>query len=97
MPSEVTVMIPTPLREFTDGESEVTATGDTVAELIDDLEDHYTGIKERICTKNGELRKFLNVYRNDEDIRHKKELETRLDDGDEISIIPAIAGGRVFL
>lgn len=93
MADEVTVLIPTPLREFTDGESEVTASGETIADLIDNLEENHPGIKERICTEEGELREFLNVYMNDEDIRFMDELETEISDDDEISIIPAIAGG----
>jgi molybdopterin synthase sulfur carrier subunit len=93
MASEVTVLIPTPLREFTDGDSEVTGSGGNVSELIDDLDEKYPGIKERICNEDGELREFLNVYLNDEDIRFQEELDTDINDGDEVSIIPAIAGG----
>lgn len=94
MSSEVTVLIPTPLREFTDGESEVKAEGQTISELIDDLEENYPGIKERICTEDDQLREFLNIYVNDEDIRFKEELDTEIEEEAEISIIPAIAGGR---
>ncbi|MFB6226795.1 MAG: ubiquitin-like small modifier protein 1, partial [bacterium] len=91
--NNVTVLIPTPLREFTDGESEVTAEGDTVEDIINSLEENHPGIKERICTDDGELREFLNIYLDDEDIRFKDELETEIEDDAEISIIPAIAGG----
>lgn len=93
MANEVTVLIPTPLREFTDGESEVTATGETIQDLIEDLEASHPGIKERICTEDGELREFLNIYLDDEDIRFMDELETEVQEDAEISIIPAIAGG----
>ncbi|MFB6346645.1 MAG: ubiquitin-like small modifier protein 1 [bacterium] len=93
MENNVTVLIPTPLREFTDGESEVTAEGDTVEDIINSLEENHPGIKERICTDDGELREFLNIYLDDEDIRFKDELETEIEDDAEISIIPAIAGG----
>jgi molybdopterin synthase sulfur carrier subunit len=94
MANEVTVLIPTPLREFTDGESEVSAQGNTINDIIEDLDNNYSGIKERICTEDGELREFLNIYMNDEDIRFMDELETEINEGDEISIIPAIAGGK---
>lgn len=97
MANEVTVLIPTPLREFTDGESEVTAEGGTIQDMIEDLEENYPGIKERICTEDGELREFLNIYMNDEDIRFMDELETEINDNDEISIIPAIAGGNTHV
>ncbi len=93
MSSEVTVMIPPPLREFTDGASEVNAAGNTISDLIENLDRDHPGIKERICTEDNELRKFLKIHRNDENIRHQDELETELDEGDEISIIPAISGG----
>jgi molybdopterin synthase sulfur carrier subunit len=88
------VRIPTPLRKITKGLDEVTAEGNTVAEVIEDLEKNYPGLKERICEQDGTLRRFVNVYLNDEDIRFKKNMETELKDEDELSIIPAIAGGR---
>lgn len=89
----IKVRIPTPLRKITGGNDEVEATGANVAEVIADLEKNYPGIKERICEENGNLRKFVNLYVNDEDIRFKDNLNTALGDGDELSIIPAIAGG----
>lgn len=89
----VKVRIPTPLRKITNGSDEVVAEGANIAEVIDDLEKNYPGIKERICEENGELRRFVNLYLNDEDIRFKENLETKLSDNDELSIIPAIAGG----
>ncbi len=93
MSNQVTVLIPTPLRDFTNGESEVTAEGQTISDVIDDLDQNYDGIKERICTEDGELREFLNIYMNDEDIRFMDDLQTEISEGDEISLIPAIAGG----
>jgi molybdopterin synthase sulfur carrier subunit len=91
--SEITVIIPAPLREFTDGESEVSASGETVQDVIDDLEDRFPGIEERLTNDDGELREFLNIYMDDEDIRFKDDLETEIEDGADLSIIPAIAGG----
>lgn len=89
----VKVRIPTPLRKLTNGKDEVSAEGKTVKEVIDNLENQYSGLKERICEGDGKLRRFVNVYVNDEDIRFKNNIETELKAGDEISIIPAIAGG----
>lgn len=89
----VKVRIPTPLRKLTNGSDEVSATGATIADIIVDLEKNYPGLRERICESDGKLRRFVNLYLNDEDIRFKKNLETELKDNDEISIIPAIAGG----
>lgn len=90
----VTVRIPTPLRKITDGKDEVSAEGSTVGEVINDLESKHSGLKERICEDSGELRRFVNLYLNDEDIRFENNLDTAVKDGDEISIIPAIAGGK---
>ena len=89
----IIVRIPTPLRKITDGKDEVNAEGSTVGEVINDLEAKHSGLKERICEDNGELRRFVNLYLNDEDIRFENNLDTAVKDGDEISIIPAIAGG----
>lgn len=89
----VKVRIPTPLRKITNGSDEVTAEGRNVAELLSDLEAKFPGLKERICEPDGKLRRFVNLYLNDEDIRFKKNMETELKDNDEVSIIPAIAGG----
>jgi molybdopterin synthase sulfur carrier subunit len=88
------VRIPTPLRKITNGKDEVTAEGKNVKEVIEDLEKNYPGLKERICEEDGSLRRFVNVYLNDEDIRFKDNVQTEVKDTDEISIIPAIAGGR---
>ncbi|MBI5560105.1 MAG: MoaD/ThiS family protein [Deltaproteobacteria bacterium] len=89
----VKVRIPTPLRKLTGGSSEVFAEGVTVSEVLADLEGKYPGIKERICENDGALRKFVNLYLNDEDIRFKENMNTKVVDNDELSIVPAIAGG----
>ena len=89
----IRVRIPTPLRTLTQNEEVVTAHGTTISELIDDLQQKFPGIKERICNEKGELHRFLNIYLNDEDIRFSQGTATSLNDGDEQSIIPAIAGG----
>ncbi|MBE7413960.1 MAG: MoaD/ThiS family protein [Deltaproteobacteria bacterium] len=91
----VKVRIPTPLRKLTNGSDEVAATGANVAEIIEDLERNYPGLKERICEDDGKLRRFVNIYLNDEDIRFKENMDTRLKENDELSIIPAIAGGAL--
>ena len=88
----VSVRIPTILRTYTDGEKSVVAEGDTLAALVDDLEQNHAGIKERLID-NGELRRFVNVYVNDEDVRFTGSLETPLSDGDQVVILPAVAGG----
>ena len=89
----IKVRIPTPLRKLTNGSDEVVAAGKNIAEIIEDLEKNYPGLKERICEGDGKLRRFVNIYLNDEDIRFKNNLETELKETDELSIIPAIAGG----
>ena len=89
----VTVRIPTPLQRLTSGQSEVQCDGTTVVELLGDLNKRYPGIKERICDQDGKLRRFVNVFVNEEDIRFLQGDQTTIKDGDEVSIIPAIAGG----
>ena len=89
----IKVRIPTPLRKLTNGSDEVAAEGKNIAEIIEDLEKNYPGLKERICEGDGKLRRFVNIYLNDEDIRFKNNMETELKENDELSIIPAIAGG----
>ncbi len=89
----IKVRIPTPLRKLTNGADEVTAEGSNISEIINDLERNFPGLKERICEADGNLRRFVNIYLNDEDIRFKKNLATELGENDELSIIPAIAGG----
>ena len=88
-----TVRIPTPLRKLTDGKEEVAATGSTVGELLANLDKAYPGIRARICDDSGAVRKFVNIFANDEDIRFLQNLDTPLKDSDEVSIVPAIAGG----
>ncbi|MFN3422285.1 MAG: ubiquitin-like small modifier protein 1 [Armatimonadota bacterium] len=90
----IKVRIPTPLQNLTGGSAEVVAEGKTVRELIDNLEQKYAGIKARLCDENGEIRRFVNIFVNDEDIRFLQGLDTELKEGDEVSIVPAIAGGR---
>ena len=91
----VTVRIPTPLRRLTQNQPEVEAEGETIESLIENLEANYPGIKERICDESGNIRRFVNIYLNDEDIRFLDGNATAVKDGDEISVIPAIAGGSV--
>ena len=88
----VTVRIPTPLRTLTGGEEQVSAAGGTVRAVIDDLESNHPGMKDRLVDEKG-IRRFVNVYLGDEDVRFLDGLDTALKDGDELSIIPAIAGG----
>lgn len=88
------VRIPTPLRSITKGNAEVQAQGVSVGEVVDDLERQYPGIRERLLDEAGELRRFINVYVNEEDIRFLDGKKTALKDGDQVSIVPAIAGGR---
>ena len=89
----ITVRIPTPLQKLTGGKSEVEAEGKDVRELIENLEKNFPGIKERLCDEQGKVRRFINIYVNEEDIRFLQQDQTSLKDGDEVSIIPAIAGG----
>ncbi len=89
----VKVRIPTPLRSLTSGSEEVIVEGNSIKEVIDNLETNYKGFKERLCDENGQIRRFINFYLNDEDIRFKDNQETPVNDGDQISIVPAIAGG----
>ena len=89
----VSVRIPTILRTYTGGESEVTAEGGTLAEVLDDLDSRYAGIKGRIIDESGELRRFVNVYVGNDDVRFLDNLGTTTPDGAQISVIPAVAGG----
>ena len=89
----VSVRIPTILRTYTGGDSEVTATGATLAEVLDDLDANYSGIKARILDDQGALRRFVNVYVGNEDVRFLDSLDTPTPDGVQISVIPAVAGG----
>ncbi|MFC7620189.1 ubiquitin-like small modifier protein 1 [Microlunatus sp. GCM10028923] len=87
------VRIPTILRTYTGGAKEVTADGATLAEVLDSLESAHPGIKERIVDEAGELRRFVNVYVGDEDVRFVGGLDAKVEDDAKISIIPAVAGG----
>lgn len=89
----IKVRIPTPLRPLTRGQGEVEAKASSVLEMIETLNNAHPGIKDRLCDETGELRRFVNIYVNEEDIRFLKGKETSLKDGDEVSIVPAIAGG----
>ena len=89
----IKVRIPTPLMKLTDNQSEVSAEGETISDIINNLEKQFNGIKDRICEENGAPRRFINIYVNEEDIRFLEGEKTTVKDGDEISIIPAIAGG----
>ncbi len=87
------VRIPTILRTYTDGQNEVSADGGTLSELLDSLESNHPGIKGRIVDDTGALRRFVNVYVGDEDVRFVGGLEAEVADGAKVSIIPAVAGG----
>ena len=87
------IRIPTPLRRFTGGSEEVGSAGATVGAVVEDLERQFPGIKERLCDEEGRIRRFVNIYVNGDDIRFLSNLETPVKDGDEVSIVPAIAGG----
>ena len=88
-----TIRIPTPLRKYTEGSEEVSISGSTVGEILTNIEAAHPGIRERICDAKGNVRRFINIFVGNEDIRFLKNLETEVADNDEISIIPAIAGG----
>ncbi|HWP48094.1 MAG TPA: MoaD family protein [Candidatus Limnocylindrales bacterium] len=91
----VIVRIPTPLRKLAGGNAEVEVQGSTISEVIDNLEKSYPGLKERICDEKGAIRRFVNIYVREEDIRFLKNMETEVKDGDVVSIVPAIAGGAI--
>ena len=89
----VQVRVPTPLRRYTAGNGAVEADGATVAALVDDLDKRYPGMKDRICDEAGQVRRFVNIFVNGEDIRFLDGTGTKLKAGDELSIVPAMAGG----
>ncbi len=89
----VMVRIPTPLRRITNGQDKVNVEGATINEIVGSLESEFPGIKERLCDEQGDLRNFVNVYVNGEDVRFLQGIETATKEGDEISIVPAVAGG----
>ncbi len=89
----VTVKLPTILRKHADGEARVNADGDTLSDVLHDLEAKYPGITRNVLTDDGGLHRFINVYVNDEDVRYLGSLETEVNEGDTVSILPAVAGG----
>ena len=94
MMAKVKVRIPAPLQKITQNRHEVEAEAGNIKELIVDLEKQYPGLKDRILDENGKIRRFINFYVNDEDIRFLNQDETTIAEGSEVSIIPAIAGGK---
>ena len=92
----VAVKIPTPLRRLTDQQSTVSADGHDISAMIESLDASFPGIKARLCDDSGELRHFVNIYVNGEDIRYIDGTATTLSNGDEVSIVPAVAGGQVL-
>lgn len=90
----IKVRIPTPLQKLTKDQAEVSVSAKNVKELLDTLDRQYPGMKDRLCDESGKIRRFVNLYLNEEDVRFLKQEATPLKDGDEVSIIPAIAGGR---
>ena len=89
-----TVRIPSPLRRFTDKQSKVEAGGATIQELIDNLDSRYPGVKSRLCDENGQVKRYVNIFINGDEIHTLQGGQTPVTDGDEISIVPAMAGGR---
>lgn len=89
----VKILIPTPLQKFTHDQATIECNGSNIAELLDALEQNCPGIKARLCDDQGELRRFVNFYVNNEDIRFLDGKQTSLQEGDEVSIVPAVAGG----
>ena len=87
------IKIPTPFRKFTNGESEVKGSGNTICELANNLDESCPGIKNRLLDEEGKIRKFVNIYVNGEDIRFLNGIDTKVNGSDEISIVPAVAGG----
>lgn len=88
-----TVRIPSPLRKLTDGQSEIAVEGGDVRTIVDELESRHPGIGDRLLDEDGELRRFVNVFVRDEDVRFQEGLDTPVSEGDTVSIIPAVAGG----
>ena len=89
----VLVRIPTPLRKMTNGQSKVELQSNSLGELVEKLDGEYPGFKDRLVDENGELRYFVNIYLNGEDVRFLEGLDTSTKEGDEVSIVPAVAGG----
>jgi molybdopterin synthase sulfur carrier subunit len=93
--SEIVVRIPSPLRRLTNGEDRVKVGGTDLGTVITSLDETFPGIKTRLCDDDGALRNFVNIYINGEDVRFLQGLETSTKDGDEVSIVPAVAGGSL--
>ena len=91
----VLVRIPTPLRRMTNGLDKVEMEESSLADMIENLDSNYPGFKERLLDENGDLRYFVNIYLNGEDVRFLKGLDTSTNSGDEVSIVPAVAGGNI--
>jgi sulfur-carrier protein len=91
----IEVRVPTILRSYTDGQKAVTAGGDTIADLLTDLDAQFPGFRGRLVTPEGALHRFVNVYINDEDVRFLGALDAKVNDGDTVTILPAVAGGSV--
>lgn len=91
--SVVTIRIPQPLRKLTEGKDHIELQGNSVKEILNNLTGQFPGIQDRLLDESGNLRKFVNVYLNNEDIRFLQNLDTPIKEGDELSILPAIAGG----
>jgi molybdopterin synthase sulfur carrier subunit len=89
----VKVLVPTALQNFTDNQATLESSGSNISELLESLEQSFPGIKSRLCDEQGKPRRFLNLYVNSEDIRFLEGTDTVLNDGDEVSIVPAVAGG----
>lgn len=89
----VKILIPTPLQKLTNNQATIEGNGSTIAELLESIEQSYPGIKSRLCDEQGEPRRFVNFYLNSEDIRFLEGTETSLQEGDEVSIVAAQAGG----
>lgn len=89
----VDVRIPTVFRKFTGNEAVVTVDGATISELIDQIEARHPGFKEQLMTEDGQLHRFVNIYVNDEDARYLDKLDTKVSEGDTVSLLPSVAGG----
>ncbi len=89
------VTIPTPLRHFTAEDSQIDVQAETISDILDELDQKYPGLKDRLCEDTGELRRFFNIYVDGEDVRFLDDLKTKVPTGAEVAIIPAISGGRI--
>ena len=94
--AKINVRIPAPLQKLARGEEQISASGEKVRDVLENMEANYPGIKSKLVADDGSMRRFVNIYLNEEDIRFLEKLDTRVKEGDTISIIPAIAGGGAF-